>query len=132
MSLVIQHSLRSNRDERGFSWFPFQDVPGIGSVSLEKFHYAELIPGAIRGKHYHPSHTEYIMVSGTSIKLIFENLSGDQEILFYEKSPNILFEVLPNIKHTIKNTGSGINHLIGFFSGKGKVETIHNSRGVIV
>ncbi|MBF0275023.1 MAG: hypothetical protein HQK84_07310 [Nitrospinae bacterium] len=123
MSLVIKHPVKANIDARGFCWFPFQQLAELDEKQMVNFHFAELKPGAVRGNHSHTSHTEFTMVSGSSINLTFEDQSGNKEEEFYEKSPDILFEIPPDIKHSIENKGTETNYLIGFFKGKGKVKT---------
>ncbi|MEE9165580.1 MAG: hypothetical protein V3U15_04900 [Nitrospinota bacterium] len=54
MSIIKKIPLNSPKDERGFSWFPFNDFPQLKKKELLNFHVAELKPGVVRGNHYHP------------------------------------------------------------------------------
>ncbi len=123
-TLIRKVALDPHRDKRGFSWFPFQDCPELEGKVFHRFHFAELLPGAVRGSHYHTQHTEYTMLSGTNISLRFQNREGDVVEEYYEESPDILFIIPPGIAHRIENRGDGVNYLIGFFDKEGEVETV--------
>lgn len=124
MDIIKKIPLNPHKDERGFSWFPFQDFPQIEGKPLLNFHVAELKPGTTRGDHYHPYHTEYFLLCGSQFRLFAEDFHSNQEEEVFAVSPDFLFIIPPNIKHTIQNIGSGTNFYAGFFEGEGEVKTI--------
>lgn len=124
MLIIKKIPLNSPNDERGFSWFPFNDFPQLKNKELLNFHIAELKPGAVRGNHYHPSHTEYFLLCGSQIRLTVDDLKGKQVEETFPVSPEFLFIIPPKIKHTLENIGSETGYFIGFFEGEGKVESV--------
>ena len=124
MSIIKKIHLNSPKDKRGFSWFPFQDFPQLKNKELLNFHIAELRPGACRGNHYHPNHTEYFLLCGSEIHLIVDDLKGNQEEETFPASPNFLFIIPPKVKHIIENRGSETGYFTGFFEGEGEVESV--------
>ena len=124
MPIIRKIPLDSHKDKRGFSWFPFNDFPQLKNKELLNFHIAELKPGAIRGDHYHPNHIEYFLLCGSQIRLVVDDLKGNQEEETFPVSPEFLFIIPPEIRHTIENIGSKTGYFIGFFEGEGEIESV--------
>ena len=124
MSIIKKILLSPKKDRRGFSWFPFNDYPPLKNKTLLNFHIAELKPGAIRGNHYHPCHTEYFLLCGSNLRLYVEDLDGRKEEEIYTASPDFLFIIPPNIRHLIENIGLETNYFVGFLEGKGEIKVV--------
>ncbi len=130
MTIIKKIPLSPHKDERGFCWFPFNDLPQLKNISLLNFHIAEIKPGAIRGDHYHPCHTEYLMLCGSQIRLFVQDFYGVQEEETFLESPDFLFIIPPKIRHIVENVGSETNYYVGFFNGEGEVKSVRGASQV--
>ncbi len=124
MPIIKKIPLNPHEDKRGFSWFPFKDLPQFENIPLLNFHLAELKPGAIRGNHFHPNHTEYLLLFGSEIRLFVEDFNGVQEEETLSGNPDFLFIIPPNVRHILENVSSKTNYFVGFFEGEGEVQSV--------
>jgi len=102
--------LASEEDERGFVVKPFQ---GKQLNTICNIHIVSLNPGTVRGNHYHPTQTEYILVLGNQGKLVTVDNETDKRnemIIDGKKCPFIT--VTRNVVHAFKNIGTERMYLL--------------------
>jgi oxalate decarboxylase/phosphoglucose isomerase-like protein (cupin superfamily) len=116
--LNIRDSL--HQDERGFAYFPFQDLPA--SLPLDEMcrscHIISIEPGHIRGQHQHPGKTECLMLVHGTGQLYWRTRDGriEQRRL---SDVQTLVVIPPGIPHTLRNEGSGPLYLFGWRAASG-------------
>src|SRR5665213_846487 len=102
-------------DSRGVSFtVPLSSLDFLGSV--RDAHIADILPGAIRGNHYHKLRREVICLryedrwslhwdSGADTKIRTETFAG---------SGLVLVEIEPLVSHAVRNDGCSTIHMVGF------------------
>ena len=97
-------------DKRGFRAQPIEDelVQFISNV-----HLVSLVPGAVRGNHFHERHVEFICVIGGRVR--FRAVDPDSEettdtLLDGGRAPVI--RIPPRVSHAVKNVGSETAYLL--------------------
>jgi hypothetical protein len=102
-------------DERGDSWsIPQEAVDFVGSV--DEIHVATILPGAIRGNHFHADKREAtVLAFSDSCRLAWKPLNAAETTQKdFEGKDAIVFKALPNVIHAIKNTGGRPVTLVSF------------------
>lgn len=110
--------LRDTGDARGNSF----SIGGLLAAllgSVEDAHLATIVPGAIRGNHYHVLRREAILVLYTdSWTLHYDNGDGTPAVRrTFEGGGAALLDVDPLCAHAIENTGARQLVLIGCSNG---------------
>ncbi|MBE9546887.1 MAG: hypothetical protein IMF10_05260 [Proteobacteria bacterium] len=117
MSYVKQLKLKHFilRDERGWAINPFEVADLLGE-SAGNLHVVSMKPGAIRGNHYHPDATEWLLFCEGPAKLVWRS-RGDDSIHEYliEGEEPALFEIPPGFEHAVKNISDDAIYLMAFY-----------------
>ena len=83
--------------------------------SAANVHLVSIVPGAVRGNHYHENQTEYIWVIGGRVRFIaVDDETGETMDTVLEGAGAPLVTIPPRISHAFKNIGAGTNHLFCF------------------
>jgi len=81
---------------------------GAPPGALRDVHLISLRPGAIRGNHYHPDATEWMLIWGGRARLLWrdaepaEGAASTREETVEDGEP-VLFEIPPGVAHAILN-----------------------------
>jgi oxalate decarboxylase/phosphoglucose isomerase-like protein (cupin superfamily) len=113
------HYIKYQGDERGDSYsLPQEAIDFVGRV--EEIHVATIVPGAIRGNHFHADKKEAtVLVFSDGCRLAWKPLNaGEPQQTDFDGKDAIVFKVLPNVIHAIKNTGNRPMILISFSNGR--------------
>ena len=101
-------------DSRGSSFTaPAASLEFLGA--LNDMHVAEILPGAIRGNHFHQRRREVLCIryagdwsfhwdSGPNTEVRSQRFSG---------SGAVLIEIPPSVSHAVRNDGIATIHMVG-------------------
>lgn len=106
------------REPRGWSFTPFKD-PGLTdkvAIDWTTFHTVSMEPGTIRGNHFHPRVTEWLLFCGGPVLLAWQDPDSETVRKIRLKDNQTLVIIPPGIKHAIKNIGDQSLYLIAFRS----------------
>lgn len=127
MYQVRRIDLKGNvwKDERGWGISPIEAV-GIQRDSLGSIHITLIKPGCKRGNHYHTNSIEWLLIFGGSAKFYWRSYKENSihEELINDTEP-ALFEIQPNVEHTILNYSKGNIYLMAF-SNSNKRDTVRS------
>ena len=116
MYQVKRIDLKENiwNDERGWGISPI-DAAGVKRDSLGSVHLALIKPGHKRGNHYHKNSTEWLLIFGGPARFFWRIYNEDSihEEILNEGEP-ALFEIPPNVEHTILNNSRKNIYLMAF------------------
>jgi len=102
-------------DSRGDSYYiPSEAIDFVGAI--DEIHVATIVPGAIRGNHYHTGRRECIfLIFSDSWRLAWIPLGAkDIATQDFEGRGAVLIQVQPNVVHAVKNIGKNLIHLASF------------------
>jgi len=82
------------RDGRGgiFTWVP--------NIPIAEFNMLYFLPNKIRGNHYHPEFTEYILIVSGAVVMVTKDLETGEE-LNMQAGQGICFRIPPNTPHAV-------------------------------
>lgn len=107
-------------DERGFAYFPFQDLPA--SLPLTEMcrscHIVSIEPGQTRGQHQHPGKTEWLFLISGSGHLYWRTVDGQIQQRRLSR-PGTLVVIPPGVGHTLRNEGTSPVYFLGWRAGLG-------------
>lgn len=101
--------LTAKEDERGFLVKPFEETQ---VNTLHNIHIVSLNPGVVRGNHFHPTQTEYIIMLGKKATLVTIDTvttTRSEKIIEGTKCPLII--IPPKVAHAIKNISTEVIYL---------------------
>lgn len=112
-------------DERGWGINPIE-AACVKRDQVGSIHLTLIKPGCKRGNHYHINSTEWLLIFGGSARFYWRSNNEDSvhEELINTEEP-VLFEIPPNVAHTILNA-SGSNIYLMAFSDSDKRDTIRS------
>jgi dTDP-4-dehydrorhamnose 3,5-epimerase-like enzyme len=102
----IIYPLTNYGDDRGFCFtIPAQAFDFLGHV--QEMHVVQLLPGAIRGNHYHQQRKEALIVFYEDEWLLAwqKPNEGDAQQQIFSGQGAVLITLEPNTIHALKNTG---------------------------
>ena len=101
-------------DERGWGLNPLK-AAGLSMDGFGELHVVSMVPGAIRGNHYHSNATEWLLVCGGPAKIAWRSPEDNSicEETICENKP-VLFEIPPRIEHAVLNLSSNDIYLVSF------------------
>jgi quercetin dioxygenase-like cupin family protein len=100
-------------DNRGMSYFPWQGRLQAPEDLSKTFHLVSILPGHIRGNHYHPGHNEWLYPFHGTGTLIWEEAPDQvQERLI--SGDSTLIHIPPGIAHAVRNPGPEILYLLAW------------------
>jgi oxalate decarboxylase/phosphoglucose isomerase-like protein (cupin superfamily) len=106
------------REPKGWSFTPFKDPDLTGKIDIDwtTFHTVSMEPGTIRGNHFHPQVTEWLLFCGGPVLLAWQDPDSEaiKKILF--KNNETLVIIPPKVKHAVKNVGDQTLYLVAFRS----------------
>jgi dTDP-4-dehydrorhamnose 3,5-epimerase-like enzyme len=105
-----------HRDERGFAYFPFQNLPD----SLPKpemcgnCHLISIEPGHLRGQHRHPGKTEWLLLFHGMGQFYWRTTGDGQVHQRLLSGLQTLVVIPPGIPHTLRNDGPHALYLLAW------------------
>jgi dTDP-4-dehydrorhamnose 3,5-epimerase-like enzyme len=109
--------VRDSGDRRGSSFtLPNEALKFIGTVV--DVHMASMVPGAVRGNHYHTRRREAIVVLHESPWSLYwdEGEGTPLEKLIFEESGATLILISPGASHALRNDGKQQMAIVAFSS----------------
>jgi dTDP-4-dehydrorhamnose 3,5-epimerase-like enzyme len=110
--------LEEHSDQRGVSF----SLPAANLNFMKKIkniHFATILPGAVRGNHYHELKKEMMIVIYSDAWIFSYQEEKAEQPMFkhFEGESGIVIEIDPKVAHGIKNTGTK-PLILGCFSNK--------------
>ena len=101
-------------DHRGWVTNPIE-AANIQNTLLGSIHIATMKPGTIRGNHFHPRSTEWLLIFGGPARFYWQphQQSPIHEELIHDSGP-VLFEIPPKIEHAVVNCAENDIFLMAF------------------
>jgi UDP-2-acetamido-2,6-beta-L-arabino-hexul-4-ose reductase len=131
--MVRIYKLDNYGDERGFNFkFPDSVFPFIGNISYA--HASSVIPGTIRGNHYHVDKKEILLILNSDNCTIGWDTGDGTEIqkAEYQEEAAVLLEIEPGSSHAIKNTGNKLVTIFAFSNKRFDPESPDTHRRVVL
>lgn len=125
--------LENRGDSRGDSFkIPdetFKFIRGINDT-----HIATILPGSIRGNHYHIGRNEFILVLYTDSWILAWDDQRTSKIQTREFTGEgaVIIEIKEEVSHAIKNTGKSKINIIAFTNKKYRPEKSDTFRRVVI
>ena len=102
-------------DHRGWSLNPIL-ASGLAAGAIGNLHVVSIKPGTSRGNHVHQEATEWLLVFGGAATLIWRSPTQPTPIeLHLEGSRPWLFEIPPEVEHSILNPLNEDIYLVAFY-----------------
>jgi oxalate decarboxylase/phosphoglucose isomerase-like protein (cupin superfamily) len=111
------HPLQDRGDVRGYSFTaPVEALEFVGAV--RDVHFSSMVPGAVRGNHYHLRRREAIVVlyQGDWSFHWDEGEGGERKRASFQGQGAQLILVSPSASHAVRNDGNQELRLIAFSS----------------
>lgn len=110
---VHVRELQNIGDNRG-SYFRIPIELFSSIAAIKDIHIAEIVPGAIRGNHYHEHHHEVLFVAFYDRWSFYwdKMLSGEIVRKSFTGSGIIMLEIAPRVPHAVRNDGNSNLFLI--------------------
>jgi len=107
-----------NADDRGMSFFPWQDRLTEPGGLLKTFHLVSVRPGHTRGHHLHPAQAEWLYPFHGAGLLTWEAAPGQvrEQVI---KGDRTLIHISPGIAHAVTNPGPEILYLLAWREAAG-------------
>jgi oxalate decarboxylase/phosphoglucose isomerase-like protein (cupin superfamily) len=101
-------------DDRGWGANPMAPM-GMPFGALGDLHVVSIKPGKVRGNHYHPESTEWVLIFGGEARLIWRDLDDKTaHETIVAGSETTLYRIPPKIEHAVINEDSHDIYLISF------------------
>ena len=106
--------LKDTGDERGRS-FPVNIESIVEHFRLRDAHIATLVPGRVRGNHYHVGRDELLLITYTDAWSLHWDSGADTPIQRrrFDGSGAVVVAVPPHCSHAIRNDGRDVLYLTG-------------------
>ncbi len=103
--LRLHEQLAGRTDHRGTSYtLPAEALAFLGSVA--EVHAADVLPGAVRGNHYHEGRSEALLVTFNDGCRVAWALPGkDMRVRTFQGRGAILLAIGADVAHAVENTG---------------------------
>lgn len=110
--------LKDSGDDRGSS-FPAPEECFEGGFTIRDAHLSTLLPGHVRGNHFHIARNETLLVmSADRWSLHWDSGEGTQVVArMFDGPGSVVIKVPPYASHAIKNDGNEPLHIIGLTDG---------------
>jgi oxalate decarboxylase/phosphoglucose isomerase-like protein (cupin superfamily) len=110
--------LKDSGDDRGSS-FPAPDGCFEGGFTVRDAHMSTLLPGHIRGNHFHVARHEILLVtSADRWSLHWDSGIGTPvETRTFDGTSAVVIQVPPHTSHAVRNDGSAPLHIVGLTDG---------------
>ena len=113
MEPIKIQSIKNQADERGDKFFlPQEAIEFVGHI--DEMHYVSVLPGAIRGNHYHIEAKEFVLLTySDSWQFMWQACNRNNTITQnFTGEGSVLILIESRVVHTINNTGKTALHLI--------------------
>lgn len=104
-------SLEKHEDKRGY----LLEILRSDEIkeNIQQIYFSTSESGAVRGGHYHKKKVEWFCVVKGNAKLVLEDTaSGERAELVLSSDKPTIVKVLPNMWHSLENTGRNEVYLI--------------------
>jgi len=110
--------LTDSGDQRGSS-FPVPPTWFAEPFPLRDAHITTLLPGHIRGNHFHRARREiFVVIANDRWSLHWDMGEGTSSQSHEFEGPSaVVVRIQPQVSHAIRNDGSAILHLVGLTDG---------------
>ncbi|MBI5190864.1 MAG: cupin domain-containing protein [Nitrospirae bacterium] len=99
----------------GWAAWPFLTGFGEGGADIRAVHVVAIMPGQVRGNHYHEKAKELLfMFSGTGMLYWEEDGHAKERLISGEP---VIVTIPPGVKHAFRNTGEDTVYLIAVRDG---------------
>ncbi len=103
MEKVKHITIPVKEDERGWVVWPIPNEE-LEHRTLRNVHLPLLLPGTIRGNHYHLRTVEYTLVlAGPTLAVFEDNSSGERKEALIPGDRPVLFRIEANVTHAFQN-----------------------------
>jgi dTDP-4-dehydrorhamnose 3,5-epimerase-like enzyme len=116
---LIFHVLQDGGDERGSSFALPATWLGSADRSVD-VHVTTLVPGAVRGNHFHRARRELLIVVHQGAWSAHWDEGGEATPVHsrvFEGRGAVLIEVPPMVSHAVRNDGSAVLQITGLSDG---------------
>jgi dTDP-4-dehydrorhamnose 3,5-epimerase-like enzyme len=106
--------LVDSSDARGSSFSP--DAAWLeDGFALRDLHVVTVLPGKVRGNHFHAERREILVVQYADRWTLFWDSGADTDVQTkqFEGQGSAVLEVAPNAAHAIRNDGERVLHVVG-------------------
>jgi oxalate decarboxylase/phosphoglucose isomerase-like protein (cupin superfamily) len=117
--MITFRDLPNTGDHRGDSYSPGEAIDRFLGRTVQDAHLATVLPGAMRGNHYHRARHEVILVLYRDA-WIFAWDTGEgtaRQSRRFEGTGAVLIEVTPLASHAMRNDGTQPLVLLGLSNG---------------
>lgn len=98
-------------DERGWIIEPI-DNKELATGRIKNVHLASILPGTVRGNHFHMRKTEFALMIGSGCQFLsIDNSTAIEEHIMTDGSEPVLVRIPPKISHAFKNVGNSAIYL---------------------
>lgn len=110
--------LSDSGDDRGSS-FPAPNECFEGGFSVRNAHLSTLLPGYVRGNHFHVARHETLLVmSADRWSLHWDSgINSPVEVRVFDGPGAVVIRIPPHVSHAIRNDGSMLLHIVGLTDG---------------
>ena len=100
-------------DDRGMSFFPWQERLQAPGDLLPTFHLVSIRPGQSRGHHLHPGHAEWLYPFHGRAVLTWEAAPGQvrERVISGDRT---LIHIPPGLAHAVTNPGPELLYLLAW------------------
>lgn len=109
---------QARTDDRGWTLDPL-GAAALAHERLGDLHLVSLGPGAVRGNHYHPRSTEWMLICGGPARLAWRpaHAAGEVREVTVDGAGPALLCIPPRVAHALVNLGDRPIHALCFSDG---------------
>lgn len=127
------YRLNNQGDDRGRAYMiPKKSLDFVDPIT--EMHYVTMVPGAIRGNHFHENRRELVVLNYESDWELSWQASNKDEIKSeqFTGQGTIVIEIQSKVIHAFKNTGTGLLHLFCYSNHQGQPDDPDTVRIIIL
>ena len=103
---------QSQSDERGWVNEPIENKD-LAAGKIRNVHIASILPGAVRGNHFHMRKTEFALIMGNGCQFnTIDNETSKKEQIITDGSKPVIVRIPQKISHAFKNIGNSVVYLL--------------------
>ena len=133
MKPVNIYHLENRGDSRGNAFIiPQKSIEFVKPIT--EMHYVTMIPGAVRGNHFHNNRRELVILNYESDWELSWQASEKDEIKseHFSGQGTVVIEIQSKVIHAFKNTGAAHLHLFCYSNHQGEPNDPDTTRKVIL
>jgi len=130
---IIIKTLENKGDHRGDNFMvPHEPFAFFGNV--DTMHIADVLPGAIRGNHYHIDQKEIlVVVFEDSWKFAWGASASDNlNTRDFKGAGAVVIEISPQVAHAVSNTGAKPMTIVAVYDGQKPRDGSQTARKVLL